>query len=408
MGGKQSSGGVEVRETSIRILFSYQGKQRKETLYLDNAPLPPTPANVKYARRVAAEIRDKIRTGDFVYADYFPHSPMAKKAASDAKMLHPAMDRWLELLERKASTKKQYTTRINSFWKVKLPNQPIERVKHSDILEALKSGTWKSAKSRNNELSMIRQFFDFARRDRLISENPCDDIERTSHQRKKPDPFSQEEAEQIISALRARYGEQIGNFYEVQFFTGLRTNEGLGLKWPNIDLQKREVLVEGGIVYDEETEATKTSVARTVKLNSRALTAIERQQKLTGKGDYVFAQDGEPLPYQRVTDVRTHWKPTLTLLGIRYRRPYNTRHTYATVMLMAAVNPAFIAKQLGHSLKMLFEVYADWIHGDQDDREMAKVEQALASQVNPKLVQKTDEFLGGKEKATDSSIKSVA
>jgi integrase len=72
MGG---AGGVELRETSIRILFSYQGKQRKETLYLDNAPLPPTPANAKYARRVVAEIKDKIDAGTFRYVDYFPHSP---------------------------------------------------------------------------------------------------------------------------------------------------------------------------------------------------------------------------------------------------------------------------------------------------------------------------------------------
>ncbi|SNS59923.1 hypothetical protein SAMN06265795_10481 [Noviherbaspirillum humi] len=27
-------------------------------------------------------------------------------------------------------------------------------------------------------------------------------------------------------------------------------------------------------------------------------------------------------------------------LGIRYRRPYNTRHTYATVGLMSGANPA--------------------------------------------------------------------
>ncbi len=91
--GTTITGGVEVRETSIRILFSYQMKQRKETLYLDNAPLAPTPANVKYARRVAAEIRDKIKAGTFVYADYFPHSPLAVPVAVDGSMLFDVMDR---------------------------------------------------------------------------------------------------------------------------------------------------------------------------------------------------------------------------------------------------------------------------------------------------------------------------
>ena len=71
--------GVEVRETSIRIIFSFQGKQRKETLCLDNEPLSPTPANIKYATRVAAEVRDKVRAGLFSYSEYFPNSPRAKE-----------------------------------------------------------------------------------------------------------------------------------------------------------------------------------------------------------------------------------------------------------------------------------------------------------------------------------------
>lgn len=163
-GNSTIAGGVEIRETSIRIIFSCQGKQRKETLYLDNAPLAPTPANVKYARRVAAEIRDKIKAGTFVYGEYFSHSPTAVPVVDDASMLFGVMDRWYALLELKASTKRQYLKRMNSFWNVHLTNMPIAAVKHSNILEVLKKGTWTSGKSRNNELSMIKQVFEFARR----------------------------------------------------------------------------------------------------------------------------------------------------------------------------------------------------------------------------------------------------
>ena len=51
----------------------------------------------------------------------------------------------------------------------------------------------------------------------------------------------------------------------------------------------------------------------------------------------------------------------LMRLGIRWRRPYCTRHTYCTAALMAGVNPAYIAAQAGHSVKMLLEVYARWL-----------------------------------------------
>ena len=56
------------------------------------------------------------------------------------------------------------------------------------------------------------------------------------------------------------------------------------------------------------------------------------------------------------------WNPTLTLLGLKHRRPYQTRHTTATLWLAAGENPEWIAKQLGHSTtKMLFEVYSRFV-----------------------------------------------
>jgi len=47
---------------------------------------------------------------------------------------------------------------------------------------------------------------------------------------------------------------------------------------------------------------------------------------------------------------------------MRWRPAYNTRHTFATAALMTgAVPPAYIAAQLGHSVKMLLEKYARWL-----------------------------------------------
>lgn len=53
-------------------------------------------------------------------------------------------------------------------------------------------------------------------------------------------------------------------------------------------------------------------------------------------------------PFQRV-----YWAPILKRLGIRYRRPYTMLHSYATSMPLARMTPAFCARQLGHTVKML-------------------------------------------------------
>jgi integrase len=54
-------------------------------------------------------------------------------------------------------------------------------------------------------------------------------------------------------------------------------------------------------------------------------------------------------------------------LEIRYRSPYNVRHTAATMMLEAGMRPGYCAKQLGHSTQMFFNTYAEWIDKDEGE-----------------------------------------
>ena len=53
--------------------------------------------------------------------------------------------------------------------------------------------------------------------------------------------------------------------------------------------------------------------------------------------------------------------------------PYPWRHTYASIGLPNSADPAFLAKQLGHSLQVFFTVYADWISGDGDRAQLKKI-----------------------------------
>ena len=77
-------------------------------------------------------------------------------------------------------------------------------------------------------------------------------------------------------------------------------------------------------------------------------------------------------------------KPALAALGIRERRLYDTRHTYATMCLMAGMNVAFIANQLGHTVEVLLSTYAEWINTDGDWTELNKL---VTAPIGTKLVQ---------------------
>jgi len=149
------------------------------------------------------------------------------------------------------------------------------------------------------------------------------------------------------------------------------------------------MVVSEAIVLGEYKDSTKTHGARTVHLNSRALAAIKAQKAhtfLADKGGWVFL---DPKSGERWVDDWTpremYWRPALRRLGIRYRSPYETRHTYASMMLMAGMRPAFCAQQLGHSVEMFLRTYAKWIDGGRNDVEMGKLEGLISSPILPRV-----------------------
>lgn len=372
--------GVEVRERSIRISFVIDGQPCRETLKTDGQPLAPTPANVKYARRLAAEIKDRIRLDVFVYADYFPASLRA--TSGRAITLGEQLDLWLSTQTDKAhSTLKGYRVAV-AWWKSKLGDRSMRSIKHSDILLALSSEPKWTGKTRNNKASALRQALALALRDGSLSSSPIDGLEAARHQRPPPDPFSRDEAESIIAGLLERYGEQVANYFGFKFFTGLRTSESLALRWESIDWRRGQLQVSDAVVLGVHKSSTKTSTTRTVQLNSRAL------EFLTSQKPHTFLQPHgwifpDPRTGERWTDDEPprelYWRPLLKRMGIRYRSPYETRHTYATMMLMAGVAPAYGARQLGHSVEMFLRTYSKWIDGGQNAVEMGKLEALIGA-----------------------------
>jgi integrase len=89
-------------------------------------------------------------------------------------------------------------------------------------------------------------------------------------------------------------------------------------------------------------------------------------------GNVFLTEEGQPYATEKAQ--RVAFTKALRKLGIRHRKQYNTRHSYATALLMAGANPMFVANQLGHSLQVLLKTYAKWIHGEADRRELDKLQ----------------------------------
>ena len=193
--------------------------------------------------------------------------------------------------------------------------------------------------------------------DRHEFTSPYQGIKSLKVPRTDVEPFTVEEVRLILQTVREDYR----NYYTVRFFTGMRTGEIDGLQWQFIDFERRQILVRQSLVKDELVYTKNDGSFRSIDMSGPVYEALLAQKKATGQFEYVFcSRNGSPLTHRNVT--QRVWYPLLRHLGLRQRRPYQTRHTAATLWLAAGEAPEWIARQMGHTTtEMLFRVYSRYV-----------------------------------------------
>lgn len=385
---KRTGLGIEKRPNSIRLHFVLaDGTRQAKTLTSNGRPIPPTPANLAYAARVAREIRDKIRLGAFRASDYFE-----VQTARDGASVEFLLGKWLAGERVAFSTRAGYQAAINFWVGAEIERRPgrvvtfgqlaAMDVRYSHIMAALATRPLLSGKTINNYRSVLSKAFGMLVLDGDLQANPVELTPRAKHQKPPVDPFSLAEVQRILAYMAERWPE-VHQFTRFWAFTGLRTSEVVGLRWGSIDFGRQNILVHEGMVRGRAKTTTKTDRNRLVRLNSESAAALQDQKARTFlAGQYVWhdPKTGKPWADERAYR-RGYFERTLKALGIRYRRPYNLRHSCATMLLMAGARPLWVAEQMGHDLKVLIERYARWIPDGHTDQEVAKMDQFIGGQV---------------------------
>lgn len=373
--------GVEARDASIRLSFTVEGVAHRRTLRGgDGKPLAPTPANLKHAERVAAQIRRDLELGRFELSRYFPDEVPAGGALTLAQHL----EAWLAAQRVQPTTRAGYAAAAR-FWAAaprdkrgaKLGERLLLDLKAGEIAHALAAHADLAPRSQMKYLMVLRQAIRAAVVDKLMPEDVTATIRAQRAKPPEPDPFTPDELEAILADMHQHCPEPVTLAFEFWGFTGLRTAELIGLQWPSVDLASGRVLVHETVIRGRHKDSTKTGAPRQVLLNSRALEALQRQRAHSQVAQGFVWTTPAGASWNSDLALAKWWRRTLTRLGIRYRQPYNLRHTYATQMLMAGLNPAFGAKQLGHSVQEFLRTYSRWLSGDADTREMQRLEAAM-------------------------------
>ncbi|NBB81022.1 MAG: DUF3596 domain-containing protein [Verrucomicrobia bacterium] len=393
-------GKVRVKKETGRLYldFMYQGVRCREFTSLTD-----TAANRRRVQALMDKVDREIALGKFNFRETFPGSPRADRfdtvdgpaggglGSAKGQVDHTPRFRtfaetWVD--ENRPAWRRSYEETVigtlNQYLLPKFGNQTVASINRAELL-AYRAELSKMISPRGKPLSntRINKIMGFARQilneaaDRYEFRRPFQGIKPLKQ--KKPDihPFTLEEVNLILRTVRSDYR----NYLAVRFWTGLRTGEANGLLWDRIDFDNNVILVRDTLVRGRLQSDTKTyDSARDVPMLPPVREALLDQKKRVPKGvEWVFCNRcGSPIDNQNFT--KRVWTPLLAELGLKYRRPYQTRHTAATLMLGAGEAPEWIARVLGHTTtEMLFRVYSRYVPNltRQDGSAMA---QLLASQ----------------------------
>ncbi|MFA6145225.1 MAG: site-specific integrase [Sulfurimonas sp.] len=236
---------------------------------------------------------------------------------------------------------------------------PITEIKTSDIKLWLLDIDDVGGKSIRTYISVVKGIFDEAFFDELIERNPVSRIRLPKIIKPIIHPFTPDEVNSILqTAQMVNYK----NYLNIAFFTGMRSGEIIGLKKEDIDLKNKMIKIRRTRSRFGETTPKTRGSSRDIPILDSLFPLIESLYNLHDH-DYLFkTQYNEPYRDTNVF-VDRYWKPSLKSLNLEYRRPYNTRHTYATNMLYRnLVTPVELSQLLGHSnTEMVFNVYVAYL-----------------------------------------------
>ncbi len=245
----------------------------------------------------------------------------------------------------------------------------------------------------------------------LVSRNVVRDLRRTRHRgaerraekRQKGklkvgiDIPTREEIKAIVGAAQGRWRP----FLLTAIFTGLRSSELRGLRWEDVDLDKRELHVrQRADRYGKIGNPKSESGERTVPLTPIVANTL-REWKLAcpkGKLGLVFPSGAGHIehhsnilqrglaPTQVAARVTVHEKGPdgAEIVRAKYTGLHALRHFYASWCINREVDgglglpPKVVQERLGHkSIVMTMDVYGHLFKGDDDAELLARAERSL-------------------------------
>jgi integrase len=325
--------------------------------------------DLENAIRFAGDLKAELKKREKVIQD----ETSATSLEPGEKRVMDVADDWLRLnkVRRTGTTEERYFGIVRDYVSPAIGKLPINKVDRLTVKELLvKVGEMKAHKTVELIHCVLSSIFSEAIEMGLIEKNPAEGLlkkilpPKRKRAEKRPDPFPQADRDWFLEVASQTMPAPYPLLLKTLVLSGMRLGEGLAMKVDGLDA------VNSMYRVDQSVRRAKYSLPKTgervidlPKALTEELVSYIRQLRL--KAMQIRTPVNYLFPAITQGQVRDVMKRVCLRAGLRLRTPHELRHTYATLLLMAHVSPAYVQKQLGHhSITMTVDTYCNWIPGE--------------------------------------------
>jgi integrase len=227
---------------------------------------------------------------------------------------------------------------------------------------------------------------DYAVEEKWLLQNPMRGggrLWRAEQPAEDMDPFTSEELRKVSAGAYA-VDHEFGVLVQIMMQCGLRPGEALGLRRCDLDLEAAEVRVRGTFSRGQMGPTKTRASTREVSLLDHMVVdeALSHSILPRIKAMALISMDPEErlFPLSAPSYWPRKWTRALTKAGVRYRKPHNLRHSFASILLSRGANLLQVQEAGGwRSATILLSTYARWI------REAAKGSAGASTRANGRV-----------------------
>jgi len=310
--------------------------------------------------------------------------------SKERRTLADYMESWLRMAKPslRPGTLANYSWYTRKYIIPTLGNVPLTKLngEHVQRLLATKSAEGLASTTVRKIYSVLHAALNEAVALSLIPRNAATGVRKPRLRRVEMKAWNPEQARNFLAVAA---NDRLYALYVVALSTGLREGELMALRWRDLmlpdDGSDGALRIQHTLHWQDRTmsldEVKTDNGRRQIHLSAHATQALREHRKrqneertkrgpIWQKNELIFCnQVGGAL---RVSNFRRDFRKLIARAGVPFIRPYDMRHTAATLLLLAGVHVKVVSEMLGHSsVAITLSIYSHVLPMIQRDAAMA-------------------------------------